>query len=147
MLARRGRARRSPTEVERPARARATNGQIRPQVLNPCSVSTLQLTPSQWHLAETSGAGDIVVVAMTRTGMWLWIPSKRKAGRRWARILSAMCFVIDSLALVRFSARPTPIGECQLLFPGRGLANASAQHVFVDGIVPDIAFLSVPEGN
>jgi hypothetical protein len=81
------------------------------------SASTLQLTPSQWHQAMAFGAGFIIIAAVFRIGMWLWMASKSKAGRRWARVLSTVCFVIDSVALVSVIARPTPGGEWQLLFP------------------------------
>ena len=82
------------------------------------SVSTLQLTPSQWHLAEASGAGYIVVVALARIGPWLWMARKCKAGRGWARVLSTVFFVLDSLSLVWVIARPIAGGEWQTLFPG-----------------------------
>jgi hypothetical protein len=79
------------------------------------SVSTLQLTPSQWHLAVASGAGYIIVAALIRIGMWLWMASKSRAGRRWARVLSTVCLVIDSLLLVWVIGRLG--GEWQLLSP------------------------------
>jgi hypothetical protein len=81
------------------------------------SASALQGTPTQWHLAEASGAGFIVVIALARIGPWLWMASKCKAGRSWARVLSTVFFAIDSLALVLVIGRPILGGEWQLLFP------------------------------
>jgi hypothetical protein len=81
------------------------------------SVSALQLTPGQLRLAEATGAAVGVVVALARIGMWLWMASKSKAGRSWARVLSTVFFGIDSLALVTGIGRPVPGGHWQLLFP------------------------------
>jgi hypothetical protein len=81
------------------------------------SASTLQITPSQWQPSVDLGAGINVVTALTRIGMWLWMASKSNAGRKWARVLSTVCFVIDSLGLVWVIGRPTLGGEWQLLFP------------------------------
>jgi len=83
-------------------------------------VSTLQLTPSQWHQAEAAGAGYIIVATLFRTGMWLWTASKNKTGRRWARVLSTLCFVSVSLTWVWVIGRPIPGGEWQLLPPVAG---------------------------
>jgi hypothetical protein len=82
------------------------------------SVSTLQLTPGQWRMAEATGAVFGVVVALIRIGMWLWMAGRSKAGRMWARVLSTVFFGIDSLALVATGIRrPLTGGEWQLLFP------------------------------
>ena len=81
------------------------------------SVSTLQLTPGQWRLGEATGAGYVVIVALSRIGVWLWMASKSKAGRGWARVLSTVFFGIASLTLVTVIGRPIPGGEWQLLFP------------------------------
>lgn len=82
-------------------------------------VST-QPTPSQWHLAEASGTGYIIVTTLFRMSLWLWMASKNKAGRRWARVLSTVFFVIDSLAWLLVIGRPIPGGEWQLLPPAAG---------------------------
>ncbi len=67
------------------------------------------------QLAEAAGAGYIVVVFLTRIGMWLWMASRSNAGRRWARVVSTVCLVIDSLVFVEGIAR---LGvEWQILFP------------------------------
>lgn len=81
------------------------------------SASTMQLTPGQWHLAEAAGAGYIIVATLLRVALWLWMASKNKAGRRWARVLSTVFFVIDSLALLWVIARPVAGGGWQLLIP------------------------------
>ena len=81
------------------------------------SASALQGTPTEWHLAEASGAVVIVVIVLARIGPWLWMASKCKAGRSWARVLSTVFFAIDSLALVVEIGRPIPGGAWQLLFP------------------------------
>jgi hypothetical protein len=72
-------------------------------------VPGIQVTPGIWHLAEASGAGYIVVVALTRIGMWLWMASKNKAGRRWARVVSTVVLVIDSFALVKGIVQQIPV--------------------------------------
>jgi hypothetical protein len=64
-----------------------------------------------------AGAGYIIVATQLRVGLWLWMASKSKAGRNWARVLSTVFFVIDSLAWVLVIGRPIPGGKWQLLFP------------------------------
>jgi hypothetical protein len=79
------------------------------------SVSALQITPGQWQLAEDSGAGILIVTCLTRMGMWVWMASKSNAGRNWARILSTVFLVIDSLGLVLGIAEPIRIAWPVLL--------------------------------
>ena len=70
---------------------------------------------STLEVAELSGVGYIVVVFVTRIGMWLWMASRSNAGRRWARVVSTVCLVIDSLLFVDGIAR---LGlEWQVLSP------------------------------
>jgi hypothetical protein len=79
--------------------------------------STLQLAPSQWHLAEAAGAGYIIATVLLRIGLWLWMATKCSSGRRWARVLSTVFFAIDSLGLVLVSGSPISGREWQLLPP------------------------------
>lgn len=81
------------------------------------SAYPLEPALSQLHLAEAVGAGYIIVVALLRTGMWLWMASKCKSGKRWARFLSTVCFVIESLATILVLTRPVLGGGLQLLMP------------------------------
>jgi hypothetical protein len=80
------------------------------------SVPTAELTP-QWQAGEVVGGVYIVAVGLTRIGAWLWMAVKNRAGRRWARVLSTVFFVINSLYQVLVIARPIPGGEWQILFP------------------------------
>jgi hypothetical protein len=76
----------------------------------------LQGLSGQLHWAEATGRIFIVVTSLARVGLWLWMASRNYAGRRWARILSTVFFVINSLALL--DGIVTPIGgDWRLLFP------------------------------
>jgi hypothetical protein len=52
------------------------------------------------HWTEASILSTIVVYAAIRIGMWLWMASKNHAGRRWARILSAVLLGLSTPALI-----------------------------------------------
>jgi hypothetical protein len=57
------------------------------------------------HWTEASILSTIVVFAAIRIGMWLWMASRNNAGRRWARILSAILLGISTPALIADLAR------------------------------------------
>jgi hypothetical protein len=81
------------------------------------SVSAVGLTPSQWHAGEVIGEVYLVVAGLIGVGAWLWMAVKNRAGRRWARVLSTVFFVIQSLTLVVVIVERIPGREWQLLFP------------------------------
>lgn len=67
------------------------------------AISQLYTVPAwsgQLHWAEGVVRVLIVVTSVARAGLWLWMASRNSAGRRWARILSTILFVINSLALL-----------------------------------------------
>lgn len=57
------------------------------------------------HWTEASQLSAIVVYAAIRVGMWLWMASRNNAGRRWARILSAVLLGIGTAGLIADLAR------------------------------------------
>ncbi len=57
------------------------------------------------HWTEASILSTLVVAAAIRIGMWLWMASKNHAGRRWARILSAVLLGIYTPVLIADLAR------------------------------------------
>ena len=80
-------------------------------------VYPVQITPSQLHLAEDVGLAYLLVLGLIRTGLWLWMAARNKAGRRWARVLSTVFFGIYSLGLAYVLVKGTAGGDVQLLFP------------------------------
>ncbi len=80
------------------------------------SVPTVEVTP-QWQVASAVGGIYVIAVGLIRIGAWLWMVVKNRAGRRWARVLSTVFFVINSLYQVLVIARPIPGGEWQIVFP------------------------------
>ena len=57
------------------------------------------------HMTEAWMLSTLVVAAAIRIGMWLWMASKNHAGRRWARIFSAVLLGIYTPALIADLAR------------------------------------------
>ena len=57
------------------------------------------------HMTEAGILSTVVVTAAIRIGMWLWMASQNHAGRRWARILSAVLLGIYTPTLIADLAR------------------------------------------
>jgi hypothetical protein len=57
-------------------------------------------TTTQVHSAEVVGIVAAVVGGLIAIGLWLWMAWANKRGRNWARIVSAVLFVIDTLELL-----------------------------------------------
>lgn len=56
-------------------------------------------TSSQLHSAEVISTASVIVGAVITAGLWLWMAWANKRGRRWARIVSAVFFAINTLDL------------------------------------------------
>jgi hypothetical protein len=52
------------------------------------------------------GIGTEVTGALLGASVWLWMADRNGKGRRWARVVSAVLFGIDTLALLVFFAAP-----------------------------------------
>jgi hypothetical protein len=57
------------------------------------------------HMSEATVVGTVVVFAAIRIGMWLWMANKNRAGRNWARILSAVFLGLATPAVIVDLAR------------------------------------------
>jgi hypothetical protein len=62
-------------------------------------------TATQLHNAQVAGTVSVVVGAVITIGLWLWMAWANGRGRRWARIVSAVFFGINTLSLVVSFAR------------------------------------------
>ena len=62
-------------------------------------------TASQLHSAEVVTTVSVVVGAVITIGLWLWMAWANGRGRRWARIVSAVFFGINTLDLAVSFAR------------------------------------------
>jgi hypothetical protein len=62
-------------------------------------------TASQLHNAQVIGTASLVVGSIITIGLWLWMAWANRRGRRWARIVSAVFFGINTLDLVISFAR------------------------------------------
>jgi hypothetical protein len=62
-------------------------------------------TASQLHNAQVVGTVSLVVGAVITIGLWLWMAWANGRGRRWARIVSAVFFGINTLDLAISFAR------------------------------------------
>jgi hypothetical protein len=54
----------------------------------------------------TVGVGFLILGGVVGASLWLWMASKNKAGRRWARARSTVCFAIYTVLLLAIIARP-----------------------------------------
>jgi hypothetical protein len=62
-------------------------------------------TTSQLHNAEVISTVSVVVGAVLTIGLWLWMAWANGHGQRWARIVSAVLFGINTLDLAISFAR------------------------------------------
>jgi hypothetical protein len=62
-------------------------------------------TAAQLHNAEVASTVALVVGAVITIGLWLWMAWANGRGRRWARIVSAVFFGINTLDLAVSFAR------------------------------------------
>ena len=62
-------------------------------------------TASQLHNAQVVGTASLVIGSVITIGLWLWMAWANGRGRRWARIVSAVFFGINTLDLVISFAR------------------------------------------
>jgi hypothetical protein len=56
-------------------------------------------TATQVHNTEVAGTASLVVGAVITIALWLWMAWANGRGRRWARIVSAVFFGINTLDL------------------------------------------------
>ncbi len=73
-------------------------------------------TATQVHRAEVYYVVLIAIVAILAIGLWLWMAWANKAGKSWARIVSAVLFGLDTLGFVTSFAQAR--GSVSLLFAG-----------------------------
>ncbi|HEY0933457.1 MAG TPA: hypothetical protein VGD91_06890 [Trebonia sp.] len=62
-------------------------------------------TAAQLHNAEVASTVSVVVGVVITIGLWLWMAWANGRGRRWARIVSAVFFGINTLDLAVSFAR------------------------------------------
>ena len=64
-------------------------------------------TAAQLHTAEAARTVPLAVGAVIAVGLWLWMAWANRAGRSWARVVSAVFFGINTLDLIvaLFAAR------------------------------------------
>jgi len=75
-------------------------------------LATASATPiraSELNIDEAVVVGLLLLGGAIGVSLWCWMAIKNKAGRRWARILSTVFFVIFSLALVAVIAEPVAV--------------------------------------
>lgn len=80
--------------------------------------SATPLTPSQLHTAEAYTVGILILSGVVGASLWLWMASKNKAGRRWARVLSTVFFAIFTVGLL--AAIPQPVATVDKVLPVAG---------------------------
>ncbi|HTZ92849.1 MAG TPA: hypothetical protein VMB74_10680 [Streptosporangiaceae bacterium] len=68
--------------------------------------SATPLSASQLNTAEAVGVGFLILGSVVGASLWLWMASKNKAGRRWARGVSTVCFAIYTVSALVIIARP-----------------------------------------
>jgi hypothetical protein len=72
---------------------------------------------SQLHLVEAVAVSFVVVEAMIRIGLWLWMARRNYAGRGWARILSTVLFALSTLSSFEGIVRPARAGAIVVSLP------------------------------
>ena len=63
------------------------------------------LTPTQLHNLQTVLVVGSVVIGVISIALWVWMASKNKAGKSWARIVATVLFGLDTLFLLLGLAR------------------------------------------
>ncbi|MBO0814661.1 MAG: hypothetical protein J2P30_05855 [Actinobacteria bacterium] len=63
------------------------------------------LTPTQLHNLQTVVVAGSVAIGLISIGLWVWMALTCKAGKNWARIVSTVLFVLDTLFLLLGLAR------------------------------------------
>jgi hypothetical protein len=76
--------------------------------------SATPLTASQLNAAQAIGEVILVLGGAVGVSLWFWMARKNKAGRRWARSLSTVFFVILTVGLVAVVAQPVA-GENKII--------------------------------
>ncbi|HEY8043730.1 MAG TPA: hypothetical protein VIF35_05660 [Streptosporangiaceae bacterium] len=61
---------------------------------------------SKVHKAATALVVYEVVIQIITIGLWLWMAAANKAGKSWARIVSTVLFILNTLILLSSLARP-----------------------------------------
>jgi hypothetical protein len=77
--------------------------------------SATPLTPSQLNTAEAVSVGVLILSGVVGASLWLWMASKNKAGRRWARVLSTVFFAIFTGAM--FAVIPQQVALADKIIP------------------------------
>jgi hypothetical protein len=67
-------------------------------------------TSTQVHNAEVAAVITSVIGGVIAIGLWLWMAWANGRGRRWARIVAAVFFAINTLDLIASFARIHAVG-------------------------------------
>ncbi len=67
-------------------------------------------TSTQVHNAEVAAVITSVIGGVIAVGLWLWMAWANGRGRRWARIVAAVFFAINTLDLIASFARIHAVG-------------------------------------
>jgi len=67
-------------------------------------------TSTQVHTAEVSAVVTSLLGGAIAVGLWLWMAWANRRGRRWARIVAAVFFAINTLDLIFSFARIHAVG-------------------------------------
>lgn len=67
-------------------------------------------TSTQVHNAEVAAVVTSVIGGVIAVGLWLWMAWANGRGRRWARIVAAVFFAINTLDLIASFARIHAVG-------------------------------------
>jgi hypothetical protein len=68
------------------------------------------LTATQVHGVEIFSVVGTVLIGVIAIGVWLWMAWANGRGRRWARVVAAVLFGIDTLSLLLSFTRANVIG-------------------------------------
>jgi len=68
-------------------------------------------TSTQVHNAEVAAVVSSVLGGIIAIGLWLWMAWANGRGRRWARIVAAVFFAINTLDLIVSFARIHAVGS------------------------------------
>ena len=66
-------------------------------------------TTAQVHKAETSIVISAIVGGLLAVGLWIWMARMNGAGRKWARIVASVLFVINTVDLLLAAAEASSV--------------------------------------
>jgi len=95
------------------------------------TVSSAPLSSSQLNTDDAITVGFLLFGGAVGVSLWCWMARKNKAGRRWARILSTVFFVIFTVALLAVIAQPVAVENKIIPVAGWVVALLAIVHLWL----------------